>query len=359
MKKYTTGALLALSLTLPCQAAIIESGSFYDYVRDLKDLAFKRDSGLYVAPSESERSEFSQLAMNLYDHNWLNAEVQANNLGYNLVQFLNTTTSETYYGVTEHLVAGAQTKGWGSFFINESATSNVTVEITHPSNDTNTHRLGARIFERSYANGFMMAGSHRSANGSQTANPTSLPFSIFQEVHEAWNGGYGNSTAWQLHGFGSSTGRKFPDGTDAVLSDGAGNVTHELSVLDSYLEDIQDDKFGTSYVYNQLETDDPLNVKVNGDDQNGHDPFYHLRAFNNPQGQFSRDAGGTFVHIEASYHIRRSSSRRDTYFANAIVGAIKETSTQASGHVAVPEPSGLWLLAAGLFILPLSSRKKT
>jgi len=359
MKIITSTTLLALSLTLPCQAAIIESGRFYSYVEDLKDNAFKSNSGLYVAPSVAERAKFSQLAMSLYDHNWLTAEVQANNLGYDLIQFLNTTTNETYYGVTEQLVAGAQTKGWGSFFINESATSNVTVEVAHPSYDTNSHRLGASIFERSRANGFIMAGAHRSANGSQTANPTSLPFSIFQEVHQAWNGGYGDSTAWQLHGFGSSTGRKFPDGTDAVLSDGAGNVTYELSVLDRFLEEIQDDKFGNSYVYNQLATDDPLNIQVNGDNQNGHDPFYHLRAFNNPQGQFSRDAGGTFVHIEASYYIRRSFSRRDTHFANAIVGAIKETSTERSGHVtSVPEPSGLWLLAAGLFILPFSSRKK-
>lgn len=358
MKKFIIGALLTLPLTLPCQAKIIESGSFYSYVTNLKDLAFKSNSGLYVHPTATEQAEFSQLAMSLYDHNWTSAETQANNLGYDLVEFLNTTNNDTYYGVIEQLVAGAQTKGWGSFFINETATSNVTIEAPHPSNDSNTHRLGARVFERSGANGFMMAGSHRSANGSQTANPTSLPFSIFQEVHEAWNGGYGNSTAWQLHGFGSSTGRKFPDGTDAVLSDGAGNVTHELAVLDRHLENIQADKFRTSYVYNQLATDDPLNIQVNGDGQNGHDPFYHLRAFNNPQGQFSRAAGGTFVHIEASYYIRGNRTRRDTYFANAIVGAIKETSTQTPGHVSVPEPSVLWLFAAGIFAFPFAKRKK-
>jgi hypothetical protein len=343
---------------MPAHSAIIKEGSFYNYVAELKNQAFTKNSGKYVAPSVEQRAEFSQLAKSLYDHNWSVAETQANNLGYDLIQFNNTTTQSVYWGVAEQLMAGTQTKGWGSYFVNESSTTNVTIEVPHPSNDTNTHRLGARVFERSDANAFAIAGAHRSANGSQTANPTSLPFSIFQEVHQIFNGGYGDGTAWQFHGFGSSTGRKFPDGTDAVLSDGAGNVTNELATLDRLLEDIDDSKFGASYVYNLLDKDDPLNIQVNGIDQDGHDPFYHLRAFNNPQGQFSRNAGGNFVHIEASYNIRGNRTRRDTYFANAVVDAIKETSTGTAGYIndkvsEIPEPNSALLVLGSLLILPL------
>ena len=360
MKIICLATLLAL-VTLPGQAAIIKDGSFYNYVAELKNQAFTKDSGDYVTPTIEQRSDFSLLAKSLYDHNWSVAETQANNLGYDLIQFNNTTTQDVYWGVAEQLISGKQSKGWGSYFVNEASTTNVTIEVTHPSNDTNTHRLGARVFERSDANAFAMAGAHRSANGSQTANPTSLPFSIFQEVHQIFNGGYGDSTAWQLHGFGSSTAKKFPDGTDAVLSDGAGNVTNELSTLDRLLDGIDDSKFGTSYVYNLLDKDDPLNIQVNGMDQDGHDPFYRLRAFNNPQGQFSRDAGGTFVHIEASYNIRGSRTKRDTYFANAIVEAIKETSTGTAGYIntkvnEIPEPSSALLFMASLLILPLRKR---
>jgi len=355
-KTYLLGALVLASL--PAQSAIIKDGSFYDYVAELKNLAFSKNSGDYVAPTAGQRSDFSLLAKSLYDHNWSIAETQANFLGYDLIQFNNSTTQDVYWGVAEQLIDGKQSKGWGSYFINEASTSNVTIEVTHPSNDTNTHRLGARVFERSDANAFAMAGSHRSANGYQTANPTSLEYSIFQEVHKIFNGGYGDSTAWQLHGFGSSTLKKFPEGTDAVLSDGAGNVTNELATLDRLLEEIDDNQFGTSYVYNLLDKDDPLNIQVNGVDQDGHDPFYHLRAFNNPQGQFSRDAGVNFVHIEASYNIRGSRTKRDTYFANAIVEAIKETSTGTAGYVDdgindIPEPSNAVFFLASLFILPL------
>lgn len=354
--------LFALT-TLPAQSAIIKDGSFYDYVAELKNQAFTKNSGDYVAPTVEQRADFSLLAKSLYDHNWSVAETQANNLGYDLIQFNNNTTQDVYWGVAEQLIAGKQSKGWGSYFVNEASTSNVTIEITHPSNDSNTHRLGARVFERSDANAFAIAGSHRSANGYQTANPTSLEFSIFQEVHKIFNGGYGDSTAWQLHGFGSSTGKKFPAGTDAVLSDGAGNVTHELATLDRLLEEIDDEKFGSSYVYNLLDKDDPLNIQVNGIDQDGHNPFYHLRAFNNPQGQFSRDAGGSFVHIEASYNIRGSRTKRDTYFANAIVEAIKETSTGTAGYVdadvnEIPEPASAMLFLASLFVLPLWRKKQ-
>jgi len=357
MKTRCLAVLLALT-TLPAQSAIIKDGSFYDYVAELKNQAFTKDSGEYIPPTALQRAEFSLLAKSLYDHNWSDAETQANNLGYDLIQFNNSTTQDVYWGVAEKLIAGKQSKGWGSYFINQASTTNVTIEVTHPSNDTNTHRLGARVFERSDANAFAIAGSHRSANGSQTANPTSLPFSIFQEVHQVFNGGYGDSTAWQLHGFGSSTGKKFPDGTDAVLSDGAGNVTNELATLDRLLEEIDDSKFGNSYVYNLLDKDDPLNIQVNGIDQDGHDPFYRLRAFNNPQGQFSRDAGLNFVHIEASYNIRGSRTKRDTYFANAIVEAIKETSTGTAGYMedrlnTIPEPTSAMLFLASLFILPM------
>jgi hypothetical protein len=357
MKKAYLSVLLAL-VTLPAQSAIIKDGSFYDYVTGLKDQAFTKNSGDYVPPTAGQRSDFSLLAKSLYDHNWSVAETQAHDLGYDLVQFNNSTTQDVYWGVAEQLIAGKQSKGWGSYFVNEASTSNVTIEVNHPSNDTNTHRLGARVFERSDANAFAIAGAHRSANGYQTANPTSLEYSIFQEVHKIFNGGYGDSTAWQLHGFGSSTLRKFPEGTDAVLSDGAGNVTNELATLDRLLEEIDDSHFGTSYVYNLLDKDDPLNIQVNGMVQDGHDPFYHLRAFNNPQGQFSRDAGGSFVHIEASYNIRGSRTKRDTYFANVIVDAIKETSTGTAGYIdsqinEIPEPSSTMLFLASLFVLPL------
>ena len=358
MKPLYVASLLGCLITAPVHASILKSGSFYDYTLELKNQTFSEDSGDYVSPSVSQRNDFSNLAISLFDHNWVDAEVQANALGYDLVQFHNTTTNDTYWGVTEQLVNGEQTKGWGSYFINENATTNVTVQVTHPVNDTNTHRLGARVFERSGANAFAMAGAHRSANGSQTANPTSLPFSIFQEVHEVFNGGYGDSTAWQLHGFGSSTRAKFPSRTDAVLSDGAGNVTKELLSLDKFLDDIAGKYFGNSYVYNSLDIDDPLNIQVNGIGQDGHDPFYRLRAFNNPQGQFSREAGGTFVHIEASHIVRFSRYRRDTLFANAVVAAIRETSTGQAKHVVtVPEPNTTFAFAFGIGGLLLFRKK--
>ena len=360
MNKVIYASLVGFMLMgAPAQAALIEAGSFYSEVLALKNLAFKQNSGNYVAPTVQERGDFRQLAMSLYDHNWNTAETQANNLGYDLVKFSNTTTNSIYWGVKEQLVNGVQTKGWGSYFINENALSNVTIEVPHPVFDSNTHRLGERVFERSDANGFMIAGSHRSANGSQTANPTSLDFSIFQEVHEIWNGGYGDSTAWQMHGYGQSTKSKFPDDTDAVLSDGAGNVTTELIALDFELESIPDSVFGQSYVYNQLETDDILNELVNGVGQNGHSPFWRLRAFNNPQGQFSRDAGGTFVHIETSTHIRSGPTNRETHLANAIVRAIQTTSLGTAGHVSsIPEPETPLLFLFGLAGFALIRKKK-
>ncbi len=336
-------------------ALVVESGEFYDEALRLKNLAFAENSGLYVPPTENQRQDFRALAQSLYDNDWPTADTQAAALGYELVKFTNTTTGSTYWGVRETLVNNAQTKGWGSFFINEDYVTTVTVEVPHPVHDTNTHRLGARVFEDADARGFMMAGSHRSANGSQTANPTSLDYSIFQEVHEVWNGGYGDSTAWQMHGYGSGTADHFPDGTDAVLSDGAGNVTVEMQLLDAALEGIG--LFGDAYVFNELETDDPLNEQVNGEGVNGYSPFWRLGARNNPQGQYSRDQGGTFVHAEFSYYMRTTPTRRDQLLAEAIVGVIQATAT-VQQSVDVPSPAPFMPMLAGLGFLALSRKSK-
>ena len=207
-----------------------ESGDFVQEVERLKTLAFARDSDLYVAPSAAERAAFSTLAATLLDSDLATADAQAAALGYELVEFTDTISGAVYYGLRE----SPHTRGWGSYFLDLAYGRDALVETPHILFDTNSWEIAALAFRQSGARGFLMSGAHRNANGQGTADVAHLTDSIFQVVHEAWNGPSGETTAWQIHGFNLDN-HGFPAGTDAVLSNGDGGVSQEVIDLDGLL----------------------------------------------------------------------------------------------------------------------------
>src|SRR5262249_16862713 len=149
------------------------------------------------------------------------ADALAGALDYEVVQFTDTATGFVYYGLREQLVNGQPTRGWGSFFLNFDFVTDKLVEVPHPLYDQASEDIGALVYHKAGAHGFIMAGAHRNANGTGTADVTHLPDSIFETVHEAWNGPAGETMAWQMHGFAITNHPTFPQGTAAVLSNGA------------------------------------------------------------------------------------------------------------------------------------------
>ena len=211
--------------------------------------------------SVSEQSDFSALAGALRSGDIPGADSQAAALGYEVVEFTDTLSGDAYYVLREQLVGGAQTKGWGTYVVNLEYQSEALIEVPHLLFDTNSWDIGAKLFRDADVRGFLMAGAHRNANGSGTADVAHLGESIFQEVHEAWNGPGGETTAWQIHGFSLANHGTFPTGTDAVLSNGDGGVSSGIVDLDGRFET---GGFLT-YAYNTLAAADPINVQVNAD----------------------------------------------------------------------------------------------
>lgn len=311
--------LLAMSLALllttrPADAIVIESGSFVDKVEDLRNLTFATGSGLYVAPTNGERADFATLADTLLSGDLVLAEQQAAALDYDLVEFSDTDTGKTYYGLTEQLVNNAQTRGWGSYFVNYTAATSPLVQVPHPRFDTNSWEIGAGMFQQAQSQAFMMAGAHRNSNGQGTADVAHLATSIFQEVHMTWNGVAGENMPWSIHGFNDAN-HNFPAGTDAVLSNGDGSVSQEVIDLDAQFEA---DGFET-YAYNTLPALDPVNVTVNGAEQGS--TFSSLGGTTNVQGVYSRGIGGRFMQIEMEQSIRFDANNR-ALAATALADAV-------------------------------------
>lgn len=54
--------------------------------------------------------------------------------------------------------------GWGTFIVYAAATTNLSIDISHPRNDTNTPEQGIVVFKNTGARTFSLANAHRRAN---------------------------------------------------------------------------------------------------------------------------------------------------------------------------------------------------
>jgi len=319
-----------------------ESGDFVAEVARLKNLVFAKDSGLYVPPTSSQRDSFASMVGNLLAGEIAAADSAASLLGYEVVEFTDTNSWIVLHGLREVLQDGGQTKGWGSYFVNLSAEVADLIEVPHPRFDSYSWDIGARIVVDSRAKAFLMAGAHRNANGSGTADVAHLTNTIFHVVHQAWNGEEGGNTAWQIHGFNVDNHSAFPANTDAVLSNGDGGISGEIMNLDGLF---QTNGF-LSHVYNTLPANSTENLQVN----EGIDGtvFSSLGARTNVQGIHSRALGGIFVHVELERSIRFSSANR------ASVAALVSDSIRASSRVA-PEITGFNPMASTSIVMQLEN----
>lgn len=297
-----------------------------EYITELEKLCFKQNSNLYKVPTPSHLATFAALVSTLLSGNVTDAAKQADAIDYLLIKYVDIPSGLVFYGLEEKLVDGKFTYGWGSYFLNRSYTSNALIEAPHPLFDQYTPQMAAHIFRESRSKGFLLAGSHRYANGRDAndkdfADVAHLKKSIFQEVHKAWLGSTGSVVTFQIHGYSASNSshRKIPSGVDIVLSNGDGSLSNEILALDQLLED----KGFDTCAYNTLSVTDLRNKQVNGVSVSG-DAFQSLGATSNTQGQYSRSLKRTFVHIEMESEIRSDSNKRNLA-ANVIAQAISNS----------------------------------
>ena len=343
MSVVTCGSLASTLMSSSGLGQVVQRNeSFINVVEALRTNVIAKDTNRYVAPTAPQRQMFGDLVDQLQQAQQtadLDGMVApATSLGYDVVAVNDGPT--VYYGLTEKLIAGEQTRGWGSYFVRQGTTRNAVLQAIHPLSDINTPGILAQAFVDSQANGFFMAGAHRSANGTDTADVGHLEESILLEAHESFvqNG----SIAWQLHGFNIDNHTHFPANTDAVISSGTGSVTELVFGLDQAIDTLGGP--WNSHVYNTLDVDDPQNVAVNEEVDGS--LFSDLAGTLNVQQQFSTAAGVPYVHIELEQSFRIDGGQQSRLLASdAISQAIIATTP-----LSVPEPQSLALVFLGLCV---------
>lgn len=290
---------------------------FFAQIAAIKQKAPAKYSNQYQPPTRNELATFGDVADALFSHNIDQARELAIAVGYQLVKWKDTSSQQSFFGLIEKDNSQTSSRGWGSYFINPSASNHIFVESPHILFDRFTPEIAAQVFLLSGACGFLMAGAHRHANGSGTADVCDPIASIFQAVHKAWRSK--EAQFWQIHGFANPTAKGFPATTNIVLSTGTGDVSPEVVQLQEILQAWGYD----SYVYNELPANHAFNQKLNGEIAGT--TFSPLAATENVQGISSRKMGASFIHIEIESSIRSTQKTRERV-AQAIARAIRNYS---------------------------------
>lgn len=282
---------------------LTERGNFLEEISRIKKLALPKNSHLYQSPTTADLDNFRVLASSLISQDINTAANKANALNYEIVKFIDNSSGKIFYGLRERRVLGYPMRGWGSYFINPTYSSNALVEVPHVLFDKFSEEIGAKAFLGSAARGFLVAGAHRDANGTDTADVCNPINSIFQEVHKAWTSS--QAKTWQIHGFSISDKPSFPSNTQSILSDGKGRLSTEVMDLSQRM------RFRSfiTYVYNELSASDVLNQQVNQGVAG--QAFSSLGGTQNVQGIYCHSVGTAFTHIELEKSVRDSSTNQD------------------------------------------------
>lgn len=294
-----------------------ESGDLLEEIERLKQLAVPKNSNRYRPPTAHELQQFGILAKAFISQDLQTVSKHAKSLKYELVRFIDRSTQQIFYGLREQYQQADQIRGWGSYFINTSYRTNALIEIPHVIFDRHSSDIGARVFLEASARGLLMAGAHRHANGTNTADVCNPIQSIFQEVHKAWISSKHTKT-WQIHGFSLVDKPDFPENTESVLSNGQGQAPWEVIDLNHRMRA----SGFPSYVYNRLPESSWLNQQVN-QGVPGH-VFAPLGATENVQGRYCNRLNAVFVHIELGQTIRDRHDAR-IQVANILAHSIQAT----------------------------------
>lgn len=289
----------------------VEAGDVFDKISTIISNMPEENGDDYSEPTNNEILDWQDLLVDVFSANYSDADNKADALGYDLVEFSDNTTNETYY-ILEKLGNGAN--HWGTYILNPNAQrSEVILMAPHPKFDFNTGKQGIYCFKDIDAGFFMMAGTHRCNHSDTTlcSGTTQVcggndPYRISDLAHTV-NSIWQVTTDYlfnltpdsyfiQLHGFTMTGSDPY-----VIMSNG----TRQTPMLDPI-----------TIIRDELEFVDPmLTFKIAHIDQN----WDRLIGFTNTNGRMINSSNsacnsnatatsGRFVHIEQEKTSLRSNS---------------------------------------------------
>ena len=153
---------------------------------------------------------------NMLQGDYAKASDSANAIGYDLIQFLDTTGSNN---TTYYLLRTSSTNYWGTYVYNPNYCRPLVIQSPHPIKDPNSGIEGIYVFKRTEALFFCLSGTNRCNNSSystcdgatlmcsstaESYRISDLPHNIstiFQSTTDSLFRKHNNTHFIQLHGF--------------------------------------------------------------------------------------------------------------------------------------------------------------
>ncbi|MEO1261999.1 MAG: hypothetical protein AAFZ15_24560 [Bacteroidota bacterium] len=236
------------------QGQTMEAGDVFDKVSTIISNMPGDMGNHYTEPGNTQIVDWIEMLDDLFTADYSGADTKAEALGYDLVEFSDNTTNETYY-VLEKLADS--TNYWGTYILNPHAgMPEIILQAPHPKFDFNTGKQAIYCFKELDAGFFMMSGTHRCNHGhnSSCSGTTEVcgnegPFkisdlahtvtSIWQTTTEYLFAQSAGSYFIQLHGFtktGSDPYVIMSNGTrETPAPDPITAIRDELLVVDPVL----------------------------------------------------------------------------------------------------------------------------
>ena len=296
----------------PAQTLGLLEESFVEWTRKTIDGNHPAGSNGYVDLDGTDAADFRSAVQAFLAEDWANADVLADDVGYQVVVFRDNGNGETYYGLIPQADNG---EGRGFYFVRPRAgvLRRLVIQAPHAVEDERTGVLGSEIFRASGARALMLTGADRCASnivstctgstdcGDHTvADGAHSVDAFFHIFHEEVGSEHADTHVLQLHGF-------FANGSDP-----------EFSVSDGKKIDNASDSYLPNAIYVDLQARmlaaNP-GLTRNGASCNkaGHQEFncgtdsVQGREFNGSAdacGDDATSANGRFIHLEMSNDLR-------------------------------------------------------
>jgi len=196
----------------------------------------------FVPPTIGEMAAWEDVLVHAMAGEWEQAFADADPLGYEVVELLDTASGETFHVLRNRTIPGqAGFTGQGIFVFGDAAQTRdyLVLEVPHPRADSNTLGEGALALGQVFPRVMMVAGTHRdnhttdsTCDGEQTNGTTYRisdvahhPDNFFHTTHKWLFANLPNMVAIQFHGFCCPGSGSHPTVThDCIVAHSADDV---------------------------------------------------------------------------------------------------------------------------------------